>query len=240
MAEILITDKGANSSNFRYLLSTLSELFSALNCSVKQTELGARTSLLVSVPDDYFLTAQLEICDRLAEIIAVNYKYNFFKDKIKSTGLNQTEREILFASLISADFEEDKSFAFNKLKGEKDLPLDGLFNFRMKPLKTKWQEIVSCMPSVFMPSQLCDFIGFLIESRTDTVFIDCGKVYDSHYRRLNRSMLMGEWALIKEVLLSNGGKIDIYGEIPETDEKYLKEFFTGKMTFKKDFIGKRS
>ena len=238
MAEIYITDKGVNTNNLNYVMTTLSEVFSALSCGVKQDSVGARQSLTVVVSDDYFVTATVEICDKLSEVIAVNYKYNFFKNRIKVVGLSDMEKELLFASLISADLEEDKAYAFSKLKTETFIPLDGLFNFRMKPLKSKWQEIAECMPQAFLRSNLKDFIKFLTESRNKKIFIDCGKVYDSHYRRLNRHMLMGcneEGSVIKEVLLSDGGRVELFGKIPEIDEEYLKEFFSSNITFRKDF-----
>jgi len=238
MANIYISDKSGQINNLRYVKNTLSELFFALSVGVEIKTEGARDTMTLSIPDEYFLTVQEEVADKLAEIIAVSYKYAFFKEKVHVSGLSSLEKELLTLSLISADFEEDKGYAFTRLKEESVISLDGIYNFRLKPLKKKWCEIVDCMPACFMQSQLKDFIGFLIETRKNVVYVDDRKVYDSHYRRLRRTELLEngeECPIIKEILLSDGGRVEITGEIDKKDEEYLKEFFTGKILLRKDF-----
>ena len=45
-------------------------------------------------------------------------------------------------------------------------------------------------------------------------------------------LLDGQSTLItREILLSNCGEIRLYGEIPEEDEYYLKEFYNDKIVF---------
>jgi hypothetical protein len=241
MAEIFITDKGDCPENLNYVKQTLTELFTTLSCVVEIKQLGARSSLTIKTPDTYYQTVLGEITDKLAEIIAINYKYNFFNSRIKTAGLRKLEREILFAGLISADFDEDKRYSQIKLKGEGEISLDGIFNFRMKPLKNKWQEIVNCMPTCFMPSQLKDFMSFLIENRTKKVYVDNGCVYDEHYRRLDRNTLMNgdeEGKLIKEIILSEAKIVEITGEIPQLDQGFLSEFYGENALYKKEFMTK--
>ena len=93
-------------------------------------------------------------------------------------------------------------------------------------LKRKWTEIIGYIPSSFLQDQLKEFIGFLLENKKKRVYVDCGRVYDSHYRRLKRSTLLdGEEAKItREILLSNCGEIRLSGRLPEQDEFFLKEF----------------
>ena len=238
MANIYITDKTGQTNNLNYVKNTLSELFYALSVGVDIKTEGARDSMTLTIPDDYFTTVQVEVADKLAEIIAISYKYAFFKDKVHVSGLTSLEKELLTLSLISADFEEDKGYAFTRLKNESIISLDGMYNFRLKALKKKWCEIVDCMPTCFMKSQLKDFIGFLIETRKNVVYVDNKKVYDTHYRRLRRTDLLEnreECPIIKEILLSDGGRVEITGDIEKEDEEYLKEFFVGKISLRKDF-----
>ena len=58
-------------------------------------------------------------------------------------------------------------------------------------------------------------------------------MYDSHYRRLKRSSLLegDEIKIVREVLLSNCGEVELSGAIPKEDEYYLKEFYTDKIFF---------
>ena len=65
------------------------------------------------------------------------------------------------------------------------------------------------------------------------VYIDGGKVYDNHYRRLKRSTLLDgeDMKIIREILLSNCGEVELSGKIPEKDEYYLKEYYNDKIFF---------
>jgi hypothetical protein len=152
-------------------------------------------------------------------------------------GLSKEEKEILFAGLIAADLDDDKKYSFERLKLYTDMPIDGIFNFRLSPLKNKWKDIVQYVPVGFMNTQLKEFVTFLIENKKKRVYVDCGKVYDSHYRRLKRtSLLEGDGVkIVREVLLSNCGEIELCGEIPKEDEYYLKEFYSDKIIFSQNF-----
>jgi hypothetical protein len=195
---------------------------------------GSRAVLNVTCDEQFYQLLKCEIADKAAEIVAINYKYDFFKNNVKLAGLNSTEYEILMASLIAADLEEDKKYSYDKMKNAPEIAVDGLFNFRMQPLKRKWVDIVSYIPSSFINSQLKDFITYLLENKKKRVYIDSGKVYDSHYRLLKRSNLLGGGdavKLVREVLLSNCGEVELIGAIPKDDEYYLKEFYTDKIIF---------
>lgn len=238
MAIISVSDKDKNKNNFEYVKLSLSEVIVKTSARVDVFNNGARQTILLNVNDEYKTTVQLELADKLAEIVAVNYKYNFFKANVCISGLSKLQTEILLTALISADFEEDKAYAFSKLKTRSEFALDGAFNFQMKPLKKKWVEIVGLIPQCFTQNQLCDFLGLLIENRRKKVYVDGGKVYDNHYRRLNRVMLLDgeeEGAIVREVLLSCGGDVEIEGDINKSEEKLLSEYFCKRINVDKDF-----
>ena len=147
--------------------------------------------------------------------------------------MSTVEKEILLTSLIAADLDDDKRYAFDRIKHFRDIAVDGIYNFRLKPLKKKWEDIVSYIPTCFMNEQLKEFISYLLENKKKRVYVDSGKVYDSHYRRLKRSSLLdGEGVkIIREVLLSNCGEVELNGSLPKEDEYYLKEFYSDKIIF---------
>ena len=238
MAEIVVTDKEQSGNNFRYVQSSLSEVVLKTYAKFDIGVAGARGILTVDVPDEYLAPLQVELADKLAEIISINYKYNFFKSRMRIGGLSKVQTEILYTALISADFEEDKGYAFSKLKGKTEISLDGAFNFQMQPLKKKWTEICSFMPECFMQNQLGEFIGYLLDGRKNKVYVDHGIVYDHHYRRLNRTMLLGDTPdaiILREVILSGGGDVEIIGEVEKAEEKYLKEFYSSRISIAQRF-----
>ncbi|MBQ8427496.1 MAG: hypothetical protein IJX16_07055 [Clostridia bacterium] len=233
MTEITITEKDYNESNLLYIQSVMSELFSHADCSVRESVCNGRASLTISCPEYYVDIVRAELSDKVAEVIAIKYKYDYFKKSIKTLGLSKTEKEILYAGLIAADLDDDKKYSFERLKAYTDIAVDGIFNFRLQPLKNKWKDIVQYVPAGFMNTQLKEFVSFLIENKKKRVYIDCGKVYDCHYRRLKRSSLLdGDGVkIVREVLLSNCGEVELNGDIPKDDEYYLKEYYNDKIIF---------
>lgn len=237
MAQITVTEKDYNKSNLLYVQNSLGELLSQVGGTANCRQAGSRSVLTVDCNEVFSDVLRCEIADKTAEIVAINYKYDYFKKNVKLCGLSNVEYEILMASLIAADLDDDKHYAYEKMKSSDEIAVDGLFNFRMQPLKRKWEDVVSYIPTGFMNSQLKDFISYLLENKKRRVYIDCGKVYDSHYRQLKRSSLLGGDAVnvVREVLLSNCGEIELVGNLPSEDEYYLKEFYNDKIIFSGGF-----
>ena len=233
MTQITVTENGTNENNLFYVQSALSEIFTHAGCSVTNNADEKRCALTVNCPEEYKDIIRVEISDKVAEVIAIKYKNDFFKKSIVVEGLPEVEKEILMASLIAADLEEDKKYSYERIKTDNIIAIDGIYNFRLKQLKKKWQEITNYIPTCFVNSQLKEFIGFLLENKSKRVYVESGRVYDSHYRRLKRSSLLdGEGALLtREILLSNCGEIRLSGELPKEDEYYLKEFYNEKIIF---------
>ncbi len=233
MVTFLVSEKDYKEKNLLYAQSNLLKLAGCSGFKLKCGILGSRSILNLSCPRYYADIVASELKDKLAEIVAINYKYDFFKKNVKVSGLNKNENEILMASLIAADLEDDKRYVYEKLRGLNDFALDGVYNFRLQPLKKKWEDIVSYMPSCFINNQLKDFVRFLLENRKSKSYIENGAVYDGHYRKLNRAQLLdGEnLLLLKEIILSNCGEVSIKGDIPKDDEFYIKEFYGDKIEF---------
>lgn len=233
MALITVSERDYNENNLYYVKNSVSEIVAGAGGTIIIDRAGSRSVLKADCPDAYKETVLVEITDKLSEVVAINYKYEYFKHNVSAHGLSDKEREILLAGIIAADLEDDKKYVFDKIKNDYEIAIDGVYNFRLTALRKKWAEIISYIPTGFPNTGLKDFIGFLIENKKKRVYIDGGKVYDSHYRRLKKSELLGdgELAVLKEVLLSNCGEIELSGKIPESDEKYLKEFFGDRIFF---------
>ncbi len=233
MAEIIISENENNHGNLFYIKTALGELLKGTACLVDINGEKSRVNLIVDCKDHYADIMQVEIADKIAEVISIKYKYDFLQKNVKVAGLNNVEKEILLASLIAADLEDDKRYAFDRLKGYREIAIDGFYNFKLNLLKKKWQEVLTYIPTCFLSEQLKDFIVFLIENKQKKVYVDGGNVYDNHYRRLKRTLLLGgeKVKIIREVLLSNCGRVELSGSIPADDEYYLKEFYSDKIIF---------
>lgn len=231
---VTISDLGANAENILYIKQGLNELINHTGGEIRTTASFDRAYIKIDCPEYYGDIIKCETIDKIAEVIAIKYKYDFFKKEIKVGGLCENEKEILYASLISADFEDDKKYTFEKIKNFDTISIDGMFNFMLMPLKRKWKDIVSYMPQCFLSGQLKDFILYLLEPKRKKAYVDNGRVFDNNYRRLKRADLLdGENVKItREVLLCNCGEIEITGKIPQDDEKYLKEYYGDRIIFR--------
>lgn len=233
MTKLKVSESIYNFNNIQYLKNSMQEIVTYTSSKGIIEELDGRLQFEIDCNDDFFEIVRTELADKIAEVIAINYKYVFFKSQIKIAGLTTEEKEIMFASLISADLETDKKYCYDRCKSLTNIAIDGLYNFYLSQLKKKWQEIVSYMPSCFINSQLKDFIVYLVENKKKKVYVDGQKVFDSHFRRLKRCDLLGgeKVKIIREVLLSNCGEIELSGSLPTEDEKYLKDYFGDKIIF---------
>ncbi|MBE5756484.1 MAG: hypothetical protein E7342_01665 [Clostridiales bacterium] len=237
MTKIVITERSENSKNLNYILSTLRETFNQTESSFYLSESEQRGKLEILVPDFYSEIIKSEVFDKVGDVIVINYKYDYFKKKIVVNGLTEVERELLFASLIAADLEEDKKYVIERYKKQTEIAIDGIYNFKLKLLKNKWEEIVSYIPSYFSKEQLKEFITYLIDGRKRKIYVDMGRVYDVRFRPQKRGELMDESFLegkiIREIILSGCGLIELNGNLPKTDEFYLMEYYGDKVLMSK-------
>lgn len=233
MASLIVSENKQNKQNLLFIQTNIIEALKIPDCTVREKNFDDRDVLLFTFPDCYKEIFKGEVIDRVAETIVVRYKYDFFTQNVKVSNLSQDEREILFASIISADLIEDKKYTMNRLKGFDEIAIDGVYNFYLSQLKKKWLDIISYIPPTFSKSELKDFVSFLLENKKKRIYIDGGKVYDYNFRRLRRVSLLPSLHLhvFLEVLLSNCGEIELMGGIPKDDEFYIKEFYGEKIFF---------
>ena len=100
MTKITLTDNENKMNNLLYIKSSLGELFAGAGAVVREETADKRARLVAEIPDCYYEIVKAEIADRLGEVVAVNYKYGFFKEIIKVSGLSRTEYEIMLARVV--------------------------------------------------------------------------------------------------------------------------------------------
>ncbi|MBQ7373114.1 MAG: hypothetical protein IJW64_00935 [Clostridia bacterium] len=235
MERIKVSDSNSGEDGITYLLKSLAPLASDLGGQIERLKPTQRTGFKVLCKSDRADFFRSEIEDKIADVLAIKYKYEFFKRKIRPVGLSKYETELLLTALISADIEDDKRYILRRLRGQYEYVLDGIFNFKLKPLKNKWKEVVSYIPIVFSGKQLEEFVAYLVsEKRGKKVLVQNGKVYDLYYNLLKRSSLLdGKGDVVREVLLSCGAGVEVLGQISKEEEKYLRLFFGCKVSFLK-------
>lgn len=232
-----ITDTAENFSNINYIYKTCHQAVKALGGDTVLTVKNQRSYFCGNVADGCSQIITAIFLDKVSDVIAINYKYNYFKKHLRTLGICDFEYELLLAALISADLKEDKRFVIANQKSVDNLPIDGLFNFILTPLRDKWAEVVSYIPTYFSHDKLCEFITYIInEKPKKCVTISGGRVYDMNKAQLCRGELMGyldEASLVREVILSESSQIMLDGTLSGVEEMYLARFFGDKIFFKK-------
>lgn len=240
MSETKITESSRRSKNVLYIYSAVTETLAGMGAKSELISGKNRCELRICFDGAYKDMIFTELADKISDVIAVNYKYDYFNKNVKISGLKESEHELLLTALIAADIEEDKKYAQKRLRSFDEFAIDGIFNFRMKPLKEKWSEICGYIPQEFREGQLRDFIGYLIKDRSGKrVFYENGNVYDKKFNLLKRRELISDGdnlGVVKEILLSGAGEVELSGKVPEKDEKYLKEFYGEKVYFSENYF----
>lgn len=240
MNQIKISDSEIEEGGVYYIANSIQGLVEEFGGNTVIEKKADRIIAKIYCKPTYLDLFRSEIEDKVADVLAIKYKYEFFKRKICPMGLNAYQSEILYTALISADIEDDKRYIIRKIRGLDGYVLDGIYTQLLPPLKNKWQEIVSYIPLFFDGNKLCDFVSFLVsEKRGKRVIVEGTKVYDGNYNRLKRSLLLdGEGDVLREVLLSASGNVDVLSTLPEETVRYLKSFFGGRITFLKGSLQK--
>ena len=234
MREIKVSDSSHNEAGVAYIYGALSGALSDLNGNIYADTDDVRSTIKIEVANAYGDYVKSEVEDKIADVIAVRYKYFFFKKFIKVGGLTPLETEMLFCALIAADIDDDKKYIMRKLRPFGEYSIDGVFNFRLSPLKKKWADIVGYIPSFFSSEKFTDFVSYLVgEKSGKTVTVENGKVYDKHFNVFKRTELTGdmeEGRIAREVILSACGDVRLLSPLPPTDERYIKRFFSGRIS----------
>ena len=231
MEEITVTQNGFDRRYISYLHAKIFDRFSFLpaTCNVEQEDDFSRLRFCTERAYCPYVRKFAE--DHIADVIAVGYKYEFFKKRLPLPLLNAENKRLLLTALVAADYREDKAHALKRVCSEKEYCIDGTFHFRLQRLKERWQEIVDYIPADMNERALEGFIEFLTEDGEETLYIKDGKVYDKEYRQLQKSALTGEENLIGEILLGCGERVYCFGEVDGETSAFLRKYYGSKANF---------
>lgn len=229
--EITITQNGFDGAYTSYLFGKVRERFSFLPASIDMERDGDFTEIAVKTERAYCPYVRRFVEENVADVIAVGYKYAFFEKRLCLPLLTATEKRLLITALVAADFKEDKSYVARRLCGFESYSLDGVFHFRLKELKKRWEGVVEYVPTDMGASSIESFLEFLTEDGESKLFLKGGKVYDEEYRLLSRSALTGKASAVGEILLGGAGQIYCFGETDEETRDFLKKYYVGRVVF---------
>ncbi len=168
--------------------------------------------------------------EKLAEVVAVGYKYSFLSSRLAAC-LSRREKKLLLAALIAADYEGDVAFIKGEMPPLNHLCIDGFYNFRLKSLREKWRRILEYIPTAFSSEDLQRFCDFLVGESKHKIYVKGNAVFGENLTPLKRSRLTGEEDVETEIMLSDAGFVYCLGEVEESVGKFLQKYYAERAIF---------
>ena len=223
--------KGRSDLYIQYLYNKLKTSIEASKAKIELFE-EANGFCLVCRGEESSLAQMRQLAnEHISDILAVGYKYEFFKAHLALPLLSKEDKFLLYSALVSADYKEDKRYASRRLGVFEDCSIDGVYNFRLAELKTRWREVLEYIPADFGKYELEGFVDYIISENDGKAYLKKGKVYDENYREQQKSELLGEKSLISELLLLGAGSVYCFGRVDEATEQFLRKYYKEKVVF---------
>ena len=229
--EITITQTGFDSLYMSYLYGKVRDRFSFLPAECELEKHGERAEIAFKTEREYCPYVRKFAEEHIADIIAVGYKYEFFKRRLPMPLLSGGQKRLLLTALVAADYREDRAYVARRLRGFGSYCLDGVFHFRLQALKKRWEGIVDYVPADMGEASIESFLEFLVEDGEGKLFVKNGQVYDGEYRPLTKSILTGVESPIGEIVLSGAERVYCFGDVDEETVRFLKKYYGQKAVF---------
>lgn len=158
----------ANKKEFlEYLYDKVKPVVKDCGAAVVRREVDDRIFLSFACENRYGEKLRQSIYSALAEVYAIGFKYDYLKAK-----LNIKNENLLIKTLLNTmtvfDSNNDKKIVKKSLENEKIIAIDGFFDFRLKELKKKWDEIIDLTKenSIVLADEKVsgDFLMFLLDA----------------------------------------------------------------------------
>ena len=100
-------------------------------------------TILIACKQEYMLRIKPKIIELICNLIILDYKYNYLINNFKFKVTDDINMQAFIKALVIFDSELDKEIIRQKLKDFDSVNIESFYNFRLKLLKTKWQDLVS-------------------------------------------------------------------------------------------------
>lgn len=87
-------------------------------------------------------TAVAALTDFLTDFYCVNAKRGYLADKIKLPMISDLSKDALIHTLIAFDRDRDEETVRDELSLSKSFSVDGFYNFRLRTIERRWNEII--------------------------------------------------------------------------------------------------
>lgn len=154
-----------------------------------------------------------EIVESLCDVYAMGFKYDYLKKKLKINRENLLIKTLLNTMTVF-DSNNDKRAIRKELYGQPIIAIDGFFDFRLRAVREKWDEIINLTNEnaiVFSDDKISgEFLMFLLDAlpqSLDGVKIcangDRAELFDKKGRKIKMIKPVGRSKTEEETILFN-------------------------------------
>ena len=182
----------------------------------------------------------------IIETICNSYKKQYLLSNLGFNGFDEITNEAFIQALIFFDRETDRYIVSKYLQLEKQINLDGFFNFKLKTLKDKWSELVGIANEnqvyLYSNDTFVELIKFLIDNievKSDVINIikqnEEYKILDAQFEEIafEEKLLENDKSLISSIISLCPKNINIYCSdiLPNNVTKLICTLFEKRVKF---------
>lgn len=130
-----------NSYLLDYIENGINKALPLIDGVSARTNSSSRSYLAIAVQDVFARQINNLVRMLLLDVLAIGYK-NIYLLSNMSIAKKNFVSNTLINSMSIFDCTADKQYIVEQLEGSNDINIDGYYNFRMKALKYKWDEII--------------------------------------------------------------------------------------------------
>lgn len=164
------------------------------------------------------------ICDAIADIITTDFKLEYINRNLHLPIHNQLNLDALKKALVVFDRETDRYIVTHNLKLNENFFIESFYNFRLRQLRAKWQELIKLANEnagyLLCNDTFIDLLKFLIENieiSTGCVNVvkenDNYKICDENFNEIEQEYEINqnnEAFLITSIINLSPKRINIY------------------------------
>jgi hypothetical protein len=209
---------------------------------------GGRSTISLACEEEKKSVLTCGLTESVADLIINRFKSDYLIENSRLPMSNVVNYNAFLKALVAFDREFDRELVLRKLFLSQDLMLDGFYNFRLRELRNRWQEVVALandnsgyltFHETFL--ELLKFIVGTIDESIDEVHIDGAA--DKYalmnadgsaipYLSFNLSPDITEENLLSELIVLSPKSIYVRGDclIPDYVLSLMKSVFDKKLT----------
>lgn len=242
MWEFSLNIKSENIKLASFVYSSMSKFVENNRGVVTSHEEDGYVKVLMAVKTYFVESIKSNVVNLVTDIICYHYKQRFLDRFLVLRGLDEMGTSAFKKALLNFDRETDRFMVKKALVLEKELFLDSFFDFRLKGLQNKWQELVDLSNEnrefLLSSESFIDLLKFLVDNLDiceDEISVfkegNCYKIFLNGKEM--QSCPLNEENIVSSIIDLSPQKINLYFKETSRAIFLLEKIFEERITINK-------